>query len=446
MSSNKENIIKEIFRLQNKEEELKKYLSNLKIEDIADIIDFLPEELQLKVAKNLGSAEDIADLLKEVDEEVEVDLVKSLENNLLREVLDNLSIDEIVDLIEELPENEQKRIKSLLNKEQAGEVELFLSYEEDTVGSIATPEIMTALDTLTVAEALSIVKTLAPMVKIDNYLFVVDKNDKFVGVLRIVDLITADISQTLREVLENVEDVVAVNVNEDKEKVAQIAVKYHQPVIPVIDESGRLIGAVAAEEVLETVEEEAEEDVMKMIGAADPEEKDPIQAIKERLPWLIVNLIGGMLAGSVMKIYQGTLAQNLVLAFFVPVITGMGGNAALQTATTVVRGLATGEIMEGYILKYVAKEIFISFLVGIACGLIAMSVASLMAGKFLVGVVVGLAMLLSITIASSVGAILPVVFSKVGVDPAVSTGPFVTTSNDILGIFIYFTLAKLILF
>ncbi len=437
-----ENLAALLKKYSDNPEKIREIAEEYRIEDIAEALEELDEDTQIKVASALPT-EDIAELLSEIDEEESEDLIKNLDAMLLVDAVHEMSPDEIAELVRELDPETASLLLSKVENDKREDVCKLLNFPPDSAGSLMTPEIVVIPDHLTVAEALPIVKKQLEHAKIEDRIFIVDKAGRPVGVISLAELILADLTEKVSKLVED--KPIVVKATDDREVAANLALKYELRVVPVVDDTGKLIGAIPFDEILYTVEEETEEDMLKMVGASDPEEESPIKASLARLPWLIVNLFGGLLAGNVIKLFQNVLSKSIALAFFVPVITGMGGNAALQTATTVVRGLATGEVKLSEIWETLFKEVVVAFFVGAGCALIAGSAALIMQGEIKITLIVGTAMFTAISIAAIVGTVLPMFFEKVGVDPAIATGPFVTTSNDIIGIFIYFTVAKILL-
>jgi magnesium transporter len=233
----------------------------------------------------------------------------------------------------------------------------------------------------------------------------------------------------------------------DQEEVAALVEKYDLAAVPVVDRSGRLVGRITVDDVVDVIVDEASEDISKMAGTTDEEIRhdSALRIASIRLPWILISLMGGILSGTIISHFRGTLGSLLALAFFIPVITAMGGNIGIQSSAIVVRGLATGEIGLFHIARRLLREMRIGLLMGLMCGSIVGLVAFIWQGNAILGVIVGLAMISAITVAATMGAMVPIAFKKLNIDPAIATGPFVTMSNDIVGLFIYFALAFLLL-
>jgi magnesium transporter len=229
--------------------------------------------------------------------------------------------------------------------------------------------------------------------------------------------------------------------------VAALVEKYDLASVPVVDRLGRLVGRITVDDIVDVIVDEASEDISKMAGTTDQEirQDSALRIASLRLPWIIISLVGGILSGTIISHYRGTLGSLLALVFFIPVITAMGGNIGIQSSTIVVRGLATGEIGLFHIARRILRELRIGLLMGLICGGIVGLVASVWQGNPLLGVIVGSAMLSAITVAATMGALVPILFKKINIDPAIATGPFVTMTNDIVGLFIYFGLAVTLL-
>ena len=236
---------------------------------------------------------------------------------------------------------------------------------------------------------------------------------------------------------------ITVQPNVDQEEVARIFIKYDLTVLPVVDRGNRVMGRITVDDVIDVIQEEATEDIYRMVGTDDAElwEKSVLKVVGIRLPWLLVTLMGGLLSGMILKSFRVTISEVMALVFFVPVIAGMGGNIGIQSSTIVVRGLATGYIDLNKVGWVMLREIRVGLLMGLACGCIVGVVANFMGNSSVIGIIVGISMFFAISVAAMMGCLTPILLKRLNIDPAISSGPFVTTANDITGVAIYLGLS-----
>ena len=307
-----------------------------------------------------------------------------------------------------------------------------------------TSDFFTLYSEMNVAEAIEKLRT----IDIPNipYIYIVADNGYFVGVLPLRALITADPFIKIGKITNK--DVVRVTVDVDQEKVASLVKKYDLRAIPVVDHANKLVGIVTVDDILDIVTEEASEDIYRMAGIKEDESllhrSIPI-AVRFRLPWLIACLMGGIVAAGIVGIFEEILTAVIILAAFVPVIMGMGGNIGTQSATIIVRGLATGSINIKNVWNLLWRELRIGLLIGVICGLAVGIIAQIWQGSPELGIVVGTSMTATVTVAAFLGAFFPIFFQRLGVDPAIVSGPVITTVKDITALLIYFGIATLIM-
>ena len=367
-------------------------------------------------------------------------------------ILREMAPDDQADILADLEPGHAQAILARLDESE--EVEGLMRYGEETAGGIMIPEFLALHTSDTAAEALSRLQTSGD-VEMVYYVYVVDEAQRLVGVLSLRKLVTAATHVKVGDVMAR--DVISVLPDTDQEEVARLVARYSLLAIPVVDDQKKLLGLVTVDDVIDVLREEATEDILKMVGAGDElvETQGVRKNVAARLPWLLASVIGGLLGAGVMGIFQDTITQHEYLAFFLPLILGMSGNVGTQAATVTVRALAVGRISHvGLNLEVVRRETAIGLVMGVIYGILAGLVAWLayttlspdpgeQAAAY--GLSVGLAFVAGMVVASAVGAALPIVLSRVGYDPAVATGPFVTTSVDILGIAAYFGIAAALL-
>jgi magnesium transporter len=349
-------------------------------------------------------------------------------------------------LIGELPQEQAQQILSHIDKEDSEEVQELLKYDKETAGGIMQLELVAVPQGVTVREAIEQIRSSAGEVEDLHNVFIVDDGRTLIGVLPLRKLILASPENHIEVIMDAA--TIKVTPEVDQEEVAEVFRKYDIVSLPVVDKAGMLLGRIMVDDVVDVIEQEDSEDIMKMAGI--PEEDlvygSSILAIsRARLPWLLTNLFGGLLTGYLMWLFRIALHEVLALVTFIPVITAMGGNIGIQSSSIMIRGFAIGRVDFNNLRRFLFKEIRIGCLMGIACGVVAGCAAVLWHKDPFLGPIVALAMIIAITTAASMGTLIPAFFKKVKIDPAIAAGPFVTTANDIVGIVIYLGIATLFL-
>jgi magnesium transporter len=426
-----------------------KLLSKARPEDVSVMLRGLPPGERIAVFDVLRSdyPEAAGDVLSELDANVRLQLLEALAPTAIAEILDSMPVDDSVYVVEELPDELRAQVLELVGAEHLTEVQSQLTYDDDSAGRIMDRELFALPETTTVREAVAAIQDNRDLEMI-LYLYVIDDAGRLVGVTSLRQLLLARPSKSLGEVMTR--DLISVNTDTDQEEVAQLATRYDLLAIPVLDEEGRLCGIVTYDDIVDVMREEATEDFYKMAGTSDEEilyQERTLKVASIRLPWLLVNLVGGVGTGLLLEHFQVKLSEALFLLTFVPVIMGMGGNVGTQTSTIAVRGLATGRLGqgEGSVKRFLWRQLKVGVLLGVACATIVALAALFLQQDLRYAGVVGGAMLTALVFASLNGAVIPVVFQRLGIDPAIAAGPLVTTSNDITGILIYFGLATLMI-
>lgn len=420
-------------------------LGKVRPEDVAVMIRGLTPAERTEVFRILidDYPEAAGDVVPELDASVRLELLQRLEPSEIAGILETMPVDDSVFVIESLPEELRDRVLDLMGFDHLAEVQSQLTYLDDSAGRIMTRELFSLPESTTVREAIAAIQEQRD-VELILYLYVVDEQDRLVGVASLRQLLLARPSATLAEIMTR--DVISVTTETDQEEVAQLAIRYDLLAIPVLDPDGRLVGIVTYDDIVDVVRDEATEDFYKMAGTSDEEilyQERSVKVASIRLPWLLVNLVGGVVTGLLLEHFQVRLSEALFLLTFVPVIMGMGGNVGTQTSTIAVRGLATGRIGqgEGSVRRFLWRQLKVGVLLGVTCALVVAVAAAVLQKNVLYAVVVGGAMVTALILASLNGALIPLLFQRMGIDPAVASGPLVTTSNDITGILIYFGLA-----
>lgn len=430
--------------------------------------DRLAEALRLIINQHPA---DIAEILSELDEEGRASLFRCFDHELAGQVLSEsdlkaqavllgllgsekasgvlaeMAADDLADLLGELPPESAERLLRLLGKDEAQGVRQLLGYGEDTAGGIMTTEYVAVHQDMTVAEAIDYLRANAWDAETIYYVYVLDKAQRLVGVVSLREIILAKPDVAVRTIMRD--NVVSVYAGQDQEEVARLVSKYNFLAIPVVDAQQRLRGIVTFDDVMDVIEEEAAEDFYRMGGTwekAETEENNRLwNALRSRLPWLFITLIGGLISGRVVRGFSDTLNSVMSLAYFMPLIAGMGGNVGTQSSTIMVRGIATGDVTPGKAVRHVLGEVQLGISVGLLLGLLVGIVAFLWQGQPILGFIVGVAMLANMLTAATIGSLVPLVFRRLGIDPAVASAPFISTSIDIIGLSIYFGLTTLLL-
>jgi magnesium transporter len=382
-----------------------------------------------------------ATVLSELDPAVSALLLGDLKKEAITEVLEEMAYDDAVDVIQNLPEELAAEILQAMEDVDSQEIEQLLQYDEDSAGGIMSTEIFSLSEEMTVRQAIDAIHQ-AEHVEMVFYLYVTDAHNHLVGVLSLRKLLTVSPEKTLSEIM--VREVISVRTDVDQEEVARVVEKYSILAIPVINDTNKLMGVITVDDIIDVIRREATEDIYKMAGANDEElllGYDSLRIARLRLPWLLTNLLGGVVTGYLMWRFKVTLRDVIALITFIPVITGMGGNVGGQSATIVVRGFATGRIDVGSIRRVIFREMRVGVVMGMVCGLAVGLIAWAWHGNPYLGLVVGFAMIMAITVAATMGVLAPAFFKRIGVDPAIAAAPFVQTANDITGILIYFATA-----
>tara|TARA_B100001079_G_scaffold117216_1_gene100809 strand:- start:3011 stop:4381 length:1371 start_codon:yes stop_codon:yes gene_type:complete len=415
--------------------------------DLATVFRHFTDEEQIEIFTLMNENEHTAEFLSELDDA------------LVNDLLANESLERIASIIEKAPTNDQSGILNvleeekaqsvieLLNAEEQEEIAEIMGYPEDSAGALMNTEVFTLNEGITAGEA---IKTLQDQEEAEMvfYLYITDNDDRLVGVISLRALTTTPSTTKLKDMM--IKNVHSVRPETDQEEVARVVAQYNYLAVPVIDPDSHLLGIVTVDDVVDVIREEATEDFLQMAGAGKDREillKSSWENAKTRLPWLFASWVGGVIAAYLIGVFENMLENIIALAAFIPVILGMGGNIATQSSTIIVRGMATGRVNIGGEIKLIIKEMQVGLLLGILYGILLGVFAKITfpnAHNYL-GVVVGLSICVSMIVAATVGTIIPLILRKLDIDPAVATGPFVTTSIDILGVLFYFLIAGLFL-
>lgn len=381
----------------------------------------------------------------ELDDDEYEPFLKEMDNTYAADMLSEMYADNAVDVLNELGKDQVASYLTIMDDESAKEIKDLLHYEEYTAGSIMTTEYVAIPENSTCRSAMTILRNAAPEAETIYYLFVVNDDHQLTGVVSLRDLIIAE-EDTLIRTIRN-ERVVSVSVSDDQEEVARMIKDYDFLAVPVVDFQNHLLGIITVDDILDVLEEEANDDYSKLaaVSEMDTFDKGPLTAAKKRLPWLIILLFLGMLTANLMGIFEETLDQVAILAVFIPLIAGMAGNSGTQALAVAVRGIATGDIAEQSKLKLLMREAGTGLITGIVCAVFGVGIVFFSQHDLLLGLLVGAAILGSIFVATLSGSFIPLLIHRMNIDPAVASGPFITTLNDIISILIYLGLASMFL-
>ena len=438
-----------------------KLLAQMRPEDVASQLYGLTPAEQAAVFRIslLDYPQQSSEVLAHLESNLRLGVLEELDEQEISSLMEGMAVDDTVELLEELPDELRDKVLSAVDLQDRESLQEHLTYEDDSAGRIMDTEFLALEESATVAQAIATIQE--KRAENIHYLYIVDPDGRLVGVASLRQLLLTDPTVSLSKVMSR--SPIRVDIDTDQEEVARLAGRYDLLAIPVVDEQAVLVGIVTVDDIIDIVREEATEDIFKMVGTTDDElvyQDRSFRVFGIRFPWLVFNLVGLVVAGWLMSWFELRLIDSAFLLPFVPVIMGMGGNIGSQTSTIAVRGLATGRItLEPPRVKaFLWQQVKVGTLIGVACSALTALGAYLLpkmnwlqwSGEVEVSLpsyalVVGCALFGAILFASVNGALVPMVFKRLGIDPAVASGPLVTTANDITGIIIYFSLASLLI-
>ncbi len=425
---------------------LRQFIADLHPADLAEIIDTLNREQATFVLSSLDD-ETAADVVTFLDEETREKFMQVLSPKEIAErVIDNLDSDDAADIISELPEEKQREVLSEIGDfEQARDIADLLAYDEDSAGGLMAKELVKVQLSSSLIQCVREIRKQAA--EMDNLfaVYVVNERDVLLGILPIKNLLLAPTNARLDDIILK-DELVFVNVDEKAEKVAEIMRKYDLVVLPVVDGLGRLVGRITIDDVVDVMQEEAEKDYQLASGLSeDVGSEDKIWVLsRARLPWLLIGLAGGIIGSKVIGNYETELQIHPEMAFFIPLIAAMGGNAGVQSSAIIVQSLAGGFIHTQNMLPRLLKELSVALISGLVCSSLLLAYGLVFTDSFSLSMTVGISLITVIVLASVLGTFIPLMLHRFKVDPALATGPFITTSNDIIGLFVYFTMGRLL--
>ena len=426
---------------ENKQKELDAILDELHPYDIAQIYEDLPEKHRTRLLIHL-KIDILADLIQELSREEQLDVLSRLGIERKNKVLDEMDNDDLASLLDELSPEKMKSLLSGMKKEESEIVQDIINYPPETAGRLMTNRFVWIRDYYTVRDAVGKLKSFAEYAETINYLYVVDQHRRLVGVISYRDLLLADADERVHNIM--YERVISVPDTEDQEEVARMIQRYDFLAIPVVDEEKILVGIVTVDDIIDVFIQEANEDIEKLSASGKTIDFDTkaFVAAYRRLPWLILLLFIGLISGSIISGYENTLHKVVALTYFMPMISGMTGNTGTQSLAVVVRGLATNDLDKKDILRVIMREFAVGLIIGFICGILISIIAYVWQGNAILGLVVGSSLFFTLIIGTLAGTIIPVCLYKMKIDPAIASGPLITTLNDIFSLFIYFGIAS----
>lgn len=390
--------------------------------------------------------EDIAsDVLLEMEEDKREALLATFSTKEIAEQLDNMESDDAADMINELPEEIQDEVLAQIEDiEQASDIADLLNFEEGTAGSLMAKELVSVYAHETVGACIDEIRKQAESVDVMYAVYVVDENEKLIGMLSLKKLIISHPLAKIEEIYDA--DIISVKTSSSSEEVAELIQKYDLVVIPVIDQLGRLVGRITIDDVVDVMREEAEKDIQRMSGISDDvDSNDNIWRLsKARIPWLLVGMCGGIIGSRIISSYEGQIHLRPEMAFFIPLIGATGGNVGVQSSSIIVQGLANNTMISEKLAPKLLKELSVGLINGIICSGLILGYNMLISESWALAATVSVALFTVIICASFLGTFVPLTMHRFKINPALATGPFVTTLNDIIGISIYFLVGRLL--
>ena len=414
--------------------------------DIAEVLDIvnLPQAQYLYklIEEDLAS-----EVLVEIDEDTREEFLNSLSTEEIAESLEKMYADDAADVIQDLPEEIQEEVlEALKDDEHLSEISQLLNYDEDSAGGIMDMDFISANCNWTIKNALKKFREQVEDVDHVYTIYVIDDQKKLLGTLSLKRFLYASDSTLIKDICQG--NPISVNVNEEAELVASKMEKYDLVVIPVIDEGNQLLGRITIDDALDVIKEEAEKDYQMASGISEKvESSDSLFVIsRARLPWLLIGMVGGILGAYVIGFFEGHLKENAVMASFIPLILAMGGNVGVQSSAIIVQSLANNSLDYDSIAKKLLKELLVALFNGLICASIALIFCWATKSDFYLALTIGVSLVAVFTYAGLFGTFIPLILNKYEIDPALATGPFITTTNDIIGLLIYFLIGSAIYF
>jgi magnesium transporter len=425
---------------------VKNILEKLHAADVAYLFRYLNEGEQHKIFGLIADSKMASEILSQVDAPTSARILTRIEREKAAEILQGMDADDKVSILEDIAEEVREEILAHLPESDTESIEELFQYPEDTAGRIMNTNYFALQEDVTVSDAISeLQKRGADATEMVFYVYVVDSRNHLIGVCSLRQLLLVPPSTTVMSVMTH--EVVSVNPETDQEDVARLVEKYDFLAVPVTDDENKLLGIVTVDDVIDVIRHEATEDIMKMVGTGDEyHTRSVLRSARMRMPWLLAAFLGGYIGIQFLNMFNATLEKIVAIAFFLPIIIAMGGNIGITSMTIVVRGLATGKIAVKQLRTVIVKELSVALILGILYGSLLMLLAYLQFGDVTyLGFVAGVSMFISMLMAAAIGTLMPIVLHLLKVDPAIATGPFVTSTVDSLGILVYLGMATKLL-
>ena len=441
-------IIQEISQLisNKKNKEIKKKVNEIHYADLAEIINELNFQESIYLIKLIDS-DKTSDVLTELDEDVREKILERLSEKEIAVEIKELDSDDAADILSELSDEKQEKVISLIKDENITDnIRELLNYEEDSAGGLMAKELISVNENWSVLTCLREIRKQAKDITRVHSIYVLNKKKVLIGRLSLKDLITSPSKSKIKEIY--IPKVDFVNVNDSADEVAKLMSKYDLEAIPVVNDKTELLGRITIDDIVDYIKDEAEEDYLLAAGISNDVEADDsiLELTKARLPWLILGLFGGLGSVFILENFEGIMATKELRAlfFYTPLIAAMAGNVGVQSSAIVVQGLANDQI-KGSLISRLIKEISLTLLNGIILSLIIIVFGLLINQSLDMSITISVSMILVIVVAALIGTSVPIILEKFGIDPAIATGPFITTGNDVVGILLFFYIAKIIL-
>ncbi len=419
-------------------------LEGMRSADVSDVLMSLPPEKR-RILFGTFERELASEVLTLIDDGAAREIIEQLEESHIVQLIELMASDDATDIVNLLPDGQVQRVLGRISREEYEDVKELLKFDEESAGGLMAREVIKVRADARISDIIKLLRSEEGSIEQLQNIFVVDREGILLGYIPILKLIVADPGDRVDEVM--VSDFLSVTVETDQEEVAALFAKYDLYSLPVVDARGKLAGRITVDDIIDVIAEEATEDITLMAGTGEEEfwERSPIKVSRARLPWLMTGLFGGIASAVVMNHFKSSFEAVLALAFFVPVITAMGGNVGIQSSAIVVRELAVGGVSVVRTGGKLLRELKVSIINGLVLGSVLLTIVSLWQRDYRLGVLLGVCMMTIILWATLMGAVVPLLLRKMNIDPALATGPFITTSNDLLGILIYLGIATLFL-
>ena len=417
---------------------IKATLEGVQAADISQLLHEFNSE-DSKYVINILDADISAEIIIDLDEDTREKFLKHFSSAEIAQFVDHLDSDDAVDILNELPIKDREEVLSEVESEEKEEYILdLLRYDEDCAGGLMAKELIKANVNWTIVQCIEEIRRQAENVQKIYSVYVVDENEKLLGRVSLKKIILSDDNAKIADIFQ--EDVISVQAYLDEEEVASIMQKYDLDAVPVVNVQGKLLGRITIDDIVDVITESAEEERQMMAGISeDVEEDDSVWMLtRARLPWLIVGIIGGLISAQFIKFFEADLMQVVAIAFFIPLIQATGGNVGIQSSSIVVQSLANKSVFDDSIAKRLFKVLLVALLNGFVLSVLVLIANILIGGESNLAFIVGIALFSVVVIASLIGTITPLILNKLNINPALASGPFITTTNDIVGLAIYF--------